>query len=333
MTAIMGEILHTTGSRLIAAPDQEHRGGSSHSIIRPRTISVIDGPLLPAAERPRTAAPHGLSHLELDWLTEGVRHLRRQGPAAWVVVEAYDKPERERRLLFRKVKNDLALYQGRAKMRRVLWLEVLESVPSIHTNIIATMPDQDAVGRLIERLYNSAYGSNVYAQAVNDWDGLTGYLAGEATPQAWHKAGRSFPRTKGSHPLGAGGGDRVRASKDLEAALLRSGRVEPRRRTYAVRSLPAAPTPIRLVSSIETQPTVNAVQLPLFGALPERPYLVPDEVRAFREETGCTQAEVSGWIGIKNRSHVANYERGHDRLSRQRQRALRHFMETRRLAA
>jgi DNA-binding transcriptional regulator YiaG len=275
-----------------------------------------------------------LSHLELDWLTEGTRYLRRQGAAVWVVAEAYEKSERERRLLFRKVKSDLALYQRREGLRRVLNLEVLESVPSVHTNIIATMPNCDALDRTIERLYNAAYGSGVYAQAVTDWNGLTTYLAGEATPQAWHKAGRSFPRIKGSHPLGAGGGDRVRVSKDLEAALLRSGRVEPRRRTYAARSLPVAPepapqpkpAPIRLVASMETQPS-------LFEDLPKRSYLEPAEVRTFREETGCTQAEVSGWIGVKNRSHVANYERGHDRLSRQRQRALRHFMETRRLAA
>jgi DNA-binding transcriptional regulator YiaG len=266
-----------------------------------------------------------------------MRHLRRQGPAIWVVAEAYEKPERERRLLFRKVKSDLALYQKREGMRRVLNLEVLESVPSVHTNIVATMPNSDAVDRTIGRLYNSAYGSNVYAQAITDWDGLTTYLAGEATPQAWHKAGKSFPRIKGSHPLGEGGGDRVRPSKDLEAALLRSGRVEPRRRTYAARSLPAAPEPIRpsirLAACIETQATTAAVQLHLFGELPKQPYLVPAEVRAFREETGCTQADVSGWIGVKNRSHVANYERGHDCLSAAKQRALRHFMETRRLAA
>jgi hypothetical protein len=64
----------------------------------------------------------------------------------------------------------------------------------------------------------------------------------------------------------------------------------------------------------------------------KEPYIVPVEVRAFREETGCTQAEVSGWIGVKNGSHVANYGRGHDGLSPAKQRALKYFMETRRLA-
>jgi DNA-binding transcriptional regulator YiaG len=215
-------------------------------------------------------------------------------------------------------------------MRRVLNLEVLESVPSVHTNIIATMPDSNAVDRTIERLYNSVYGSNVYAQAVTDWNGLTKYLAGEATPQAWHKAGRSFPRIKGSHPLGEGGGDRVRPSKDLEAALLRSGRVEPRRRTYAARSLPVSSGPLK---PIQAQPAVKAVQLLLFDTLPVQSYLPPDEFRAFRDAVGVTQAEASKRAGIRNRSHVANWERGHDGLSRPRQRALKHFMEAQRMAA
>lgn len=187
-----------------------------------------------------------------------MEYLRQQGPAVWVVAEAYSMPERARRELFRKVKSDAALYQRRARMKRVLWLEVLESVPSVHTNIIITMPDQAAVAQLIERFFNSANGARLYAQAVTDWDRLPGYLAGEATSQAWFKARRAFPRTRGSHPLGEGGGDRVRLSRDLEAALLRSGKIEPRRRTYARRSLPPIPETVRL-------PDLNG----LFGLLPD----------------------------------------------------------------
>jgi hypothetical protein len=86
------------------------------------------------------------------------------------------------------------------------------------------------------------------------------------------------------------------------------------------------PNPLPVVAAIPEQ-------LPLFGALPERHYLPPSDLRSFRQVQGCTQAEVSGWIGIKDRSHIANFERGHDRLSLQRQRALKHFMETRRLTA
>jgi hypothetical protein len=320
----MNAILHTADNRSFSMANQSDKANSGLSIVRPPSILVRD-------LHPRTTAPHGLSHLEMDWVTEGMRYLRRHGPAAFMTVEGYDRPEREKRTLFRKVKNDVALYQGREKMRRVLWLEVLESEPDLHSHIVATMPNEDAVMRLAERVYMSAsYGQNVLVQPVTDWDGLATYLLKEATPQAWAKGGKSFRRVSGSHPLAEGGGDRVRTSKDLEAALIRSGRVEPRRRTYAARSIPATPASPK---PIEIAPTVNAVQLPLFGALPERQYLQPSDLRSFRQVRGYTQAEISRWAGIRNRSHVANFERGHDGLSLYRQRLLKHIMETQRMAA
>jgi hypothetical protein len=304
--------------------NQGDTANSGRSIVRAPSILVED-------LHPRTTAPHGLSHLEMDWVTEGVRYLRRQGPAAFMTVEGYDRSEREKRTLFRKVKNDVALYQGREKMRRVLWLEVLESEPDLHSHIVATMPSEEAVMRLAERMHMSAsYGQNVLVQPVTDWDGLTTYLLKEATPQAWAKGGKSFRRVSGSHPLAEGGGDRVRTSKDLEAALIRSGRVEPRRRTYAARSLPKPPA---LPKPVEVAPTVNAVQLPLFGALPERRYLQPADLRSFRQVRGYSQSEVSKWAGIRNRSHIANYERGHDGLSLHRQRLLKHMMDAQKVAA
>jgi hypothetical protein len=79
---------------------------------------------------------------------------------------------------------------------------------------------------------------------------------------------------------------------------------------------------------VEARPATNAVQLPLFGVLPERRYLQPSDLRSFRQARGYTQAEISRWAGIRNRSHIANFERGHDGLSPYRQRALKHFMET-----
>jgi hypothetical protein len=90
---------------------------------------------------------------------------------------------------------------------------------------------------------------------------------------------------------------------------------------------PAAPSEPRLI------PMKAPVQLPLFGALPERRYLQPSDLRSFRQVRGYTQAEISKWAGIRNRSHVANFERGHDGLSLQRQRLLRHVMEAQRMAA
>jgi len=81
----------------------------------------------------------------------------------------------------------------------------------------------------------SSDGAHVLAKPVVDWPGLTGYLLKEATPQAWYGAKKSFRRIKGSIPLGELGGDRVALSSDLKDTLLRSGRIEPYRRTYAKR--------------------------------------------------------------------------------------------------
>jgi hypothetical protein len=95
------------------------------------------------------------------------------------------------------------------------------------------------------------------ARLVYDWRGLTTYLLKFSEPQAWWKAGKSFMRVEGSHPLGLGGGDRVIPSPDLEAALLRSGKVKPRRRTNAKRSLPKRSKAMRACEA----------QLPLFPHL------------------------------------------------------------------
>jgi hypothetical protein len=77
------------------------------------------------------------------------------------------------------------------------------------------------------------------------------YLLNEATtPQAWYGARKSFRRIKGSIPLGELGGDRVVLSKDLKDTLLRAGKIEPYRRTYANRQ-----------PRVDTQPVIQPVEL------------------------------------------------------------------------
>ncbi len=75
----------------------------------------------------------------------------------------------------------------------------------------------------------------------------------------------------------------------------------------------------------------DPVQLPLFAALPVQPPPFSDgaEVRELRHRTGLSQERLAGQIGIRDRSHLANVERGHDRLSPQRRRLLRHIADTR----
>jgi len=109
------------------------------------------------------------------------------------------------------------------------------------------MPNVTARDRLIESLNGSVYGEHVDARPVVNWPGLTTYLLKEATPQAQYRKG--FRRIKGSIPLGALGGDRVVLSNDLKEALLRSGRIEPYRRTYAKRQ-----------KTVSTQPGTQPVE-------------------------------------------------------------------------
>jgi hypothetical protein len=161
------------------------------------------------------------------------------------------------------------------------------------------MPDAASIGWLRERLHNSAlYGTAVVTEAVSDWPGLTDYLLGEATSTAWYGAGMRFPRVPGSHPLGAGGGDRVRPSDALRAALEGTQRIKPYRRSYAKRSLP---TPL---------PAEGEAQLVLFRRL-EKPVsrladfnggLLPAsvslEITHHRKRLGLTQTKLANMAGI-----------------------------------
>ncbi len=138
-------------------------------------------------------------------------------------------------------------------MRRVRMTTVFEALgrdeqPKFGAHIVAVMPNAAARNRAIEGLNgSSAYagmaagfsesGRPVFAEPVTDWGRLTKYLLKEATPQAQYLKG--FRRVGGSIPLGILGGDRVVLSSDLRDALVRSGKVEPYRRTYAKRLLKA----------------------------------------------------------------------------------------------
>jgi hypothetical protein len=201
--------------------------------------------------RPRIHAPHGLSHHERNLLTESFNYMQQWGPGVFISIEAGRSRDAERivRGLTRRIRSDIAQCQRRAGMQRVLSITVFEALgrdkqPKFGAHIVAVMPNATARDRLIERLNGStAYGKNsatVLAKPVTNWRGLPGYLLKEATPQAWHGAGKSFRRLGGSIPLGDLGGNRVILSNDLRDALLRAGRIEPSQRTYAKR-LPKTP--------------------------------------------------------------------------------------------
>jgi hypothetical protein len=174
--------------------------------------------------------------------------MQQPGPGVFISIEAGRSPDAETivRGLTRRLRSDVAVRQRRAGMRRVLSTTVFEALgrdrqPKFGAHIVAVMPNAMARDKLIASLSRSkVYGKHIDARPVTNWRGLPRYLLKEATQQAWHGAGKSFRRIGGSIPLGALGGNRVILARDLRDALLRAGRIEPYRRTYAKR-LPAAP--------------------------------------------------------------------------------------------
>lgn len=266
--------------------------------------------------------------------------MRRRGSATFVSIEAGRTPDAEPavRGLSRKVKSHIALSQHRAGMRRVLWAEVQEALgrdelPKFGAHIVGVMPNATARDKLIEALNGSdAFGKNVLAEPVNDWDKLPGYLAKEATPQAAYRKG--IHRVGGSIPLGELGGDRVRVSRDLRDALIRIGRVTPWRRTYARRvpppiaasavaytvdaegqgalfdQLPAMAAPQRERPPVPRPKVEPAPMLRLFALIPNV------DVIAAMKTFGATHQEIADRLGL-SRPQVTNILSGQFGASRE----------------
>ena len=68
----------------------------------------------------RVAASHGLSHHEMDLLTESFGHMRQRGRASLISIEAGRSPDAEKtvRALARRLRSDIAHRQRRAGMGR-----------------------------------------------------------------------------------------------------------------------------------------------------------------------------------------------------------------------
>lgn len=284
--------------------------------------------------RHRINAPHGLSHHERDLLTEGLNYLRRQGPCVFVSIEAGRSPDAEKivRSLARRVRSDITLRQCRARMRRSNSITVFEALgrdkqPKFGAHIVALMPNVTARDRLVEIINGAAYRNHVLAKPVEDWPGMTGYLLKEATPQAWYGARKSFRRVGGSIPLGELAGDRVVPSKDLKETLLRGGRIESYRRTYAKRQPKIVAAPIETIRYRES--LFDGVSLPALVA-PERPKAsrkrekiqppslpmeYPPTIPELLEDLGRTHAEAGALIGL-SRSQTSNIIVGRFGVSR-----------------
>jgi hypothetical protein len=274
---VMDAILHPEDEDGFCQPDEW---------VRPETGAAQPFILVKDVQHaaPPTACAWGLSPGEFSWLTQGVEFMRAQRKTGiFISVENYADTTRLRALC-RMIKNDLVKHQRRLNMSRAYWLEVVESIPAPHAHIIAILPTRADVERVINSLRASKrYGPNVRARRVNYWPGLPTYVLKEATPQAHAKGKKAFRRKKGSHRLDIGG-DRVRASKDLSDAMIRSGLVDPRTRTYSHRKKPASVE--ASVTEVAVEPVRSAVNLDR-RTTAELESRFDEEISAIRRDVAC----------------------------------------------
>jgi hypothetical protein len=263
----LGSILHTDyGTNWRIAEIQAI--GEKYVSPRPRTLRPVTPSLYVKEGVTRATCRWGMSGSEIRYLSDAAHFLNRLDLPLWyAVLAAHHLPEFETRAHIRKFKSDLVLYQQRAELDRRYWLEALEGEPTVHSNILFPLPAHAA--QYLDTLRRSTiYGAFLDIRRADGTDWFVSYVSKERTPQAHFAArGRHGPRLPGSHPLGAGGGDRVRLSKDLEAALTQERLITPRQRTYAARSLPRPP------ASVSTLMIPPGHQYSLFDDLP--PMLAP----------------------------------------------------------
>jgi hypothetical protein len=150
---------------------------------------------------------------------------------------------------------------------------------------------------------------NLPAVHVTKWGRDIGYFTCERLPSGppEYENRKRWPRVTGNKITG----QRLTISAALEPLV--TEHLADRRHIAQPRQAPALPV------------SVAPVQLALFDAgLPALPPPAFD-LAAERKRRGLTQSAI-GRLGGLTQSHVANVERGHDRLSPARQRVLRHIL-------
>ena len=192
-------------------------------------------------DQPRTADKYGLSHAELPILSEAAHEINRIGSAVFFSIRPANDNEPDQQELISSIKKRIGIEQSRlgAKPYRI---EVLEADPSLHAHLIVSVPNLPAANDLIDTMNRSVFGpvlkmrsGETASKRVSNWGDLVNYLSKEATPQAWAKGGKSFRRKTKAERSGSVSGDRVRLSKALERRLVGTGKIAPRRHTYAAR--------------------------------------------------------------------------------------------------
>jgi hypothetical protein len=181
---------------------------------------------------PRTAAAWGITGQELNRLCNAVRfmelHCERGPVGLWLATTARATP----RDLIAAIWKRITRLQGMHRLRCYSVI-TFESRGGLHAHI-TLLGTRDIAKRLKQ---STRFGELLDIRPVTDPDGLTRrYLAKERTPQAGY--GREYilgGRIRGSHRL-AGGGDRVRLSRELERDAIEAGYVEAWQHSNARRS-------------------------------------------------------------------------------------------------
>jgi hypothetical protein len=172
----------------------------------------------------------------------------------------------------------------RAGLEQQYWLEVLEGKPTVHSNILFPFPSSGS--HHIDGLKHSTlYGPYLHIQSAKGTDWFVGYTSKERTPQAHYASqGKLGPRLFGSHPLGKGGGDRVRLSRHLEADMAQAGFLRPHTRTYAAKGY----TTHQPASAIAPQAALEVRQYGPFDDLPT--------AHAAARQVGPSRPQVKGAV-------------------------------------
>ena len=300
--------MHTTFPAEKQAQRLEEHGETAPAGGAPYTYTVRDS-------HQKTAQPHGISTPERKRLVEAAHHMRRRYPrdCKFFVAELHGADRRAVSALSRQLKSHIVTEQRRAGFEPY-WVEVVECEPRPHANVVAPLP-ADAAERIG---LSPAYEGHVHVQPVTDMAQLTQYLLKETTPQAAFKTG--IRRKHGSHAL-EGGGDRIRVSKALGAALLSEGRISPWTRSYAARATTAAEM---VKGAPEAAPAVHEAvsyeadvsgQLNLFDAATAPVVDICARLEAARQERGLSQREVAAVLGVRQPHFSNSVIRRHDRLS------------------
>jgi hypothetical protein len=284
----------------------------------------------------RTASKEGISHHEAKMLDEAFlimrKAARRLGCQLWYVVisgPSSGLSEYEMRRLFAAAKSRLTDEMRRAGIKLKLFIEVLEAEGRLHSNIVL-VGTQSVVQALVRSpkfaTLDDDRGTFIKVKHVYNSKRLNEYLKYEVTSKTHYRDGYAYPRRRGSHPLGDGGGDRVRPSNDLWRILEAQG-IGPRRRTYASRAIPKPKAlsepvcgPITWATNIRGQGLLFDVP-PIAANLNEHSGGVLDPSKAmdlevWRRLQGLTQKELAERAGIAQPTY-ANAVARRDCLSRE----------------